>query len=307
MALQPRPGMTTPYLSGFSIIKNGIQLAYPMIESLSSLGELCDEVWIGVGFDDPEFSKDDGTWDKLHDHLTSKKFKFFKSFWDPQVRSQGLILSQQSNLALEKCQGKFCQYLQCDEVLHEKDFKVIQEDLKKLEKSSEIEGLIFQYLHFYGTPQIFKKTRNVYRREVRLIRNHSQIMSHLDAQGFRHGSGRKIRALSTNAKVYHYGWARPQELMNKKNKDFAKLYHGQGHEEADFQYQRIWGLHPFEGQHPRFVQPWVDENSTSLDIWSLPLKWERNTLGLMISDGIETLTGYRIGEYKNYQEIKGSL
>lgn len=294
----------SPFISGFSIIKNGISLGYPFIESLKSLEPLCDEIVVGVGFDDQECLKDDGTWELLHKTFPSSKFHFFKSYWDPAISSQGLILSQQTNLALKKCRGVFCQYLQSDEILHENEIQPIKELAKEFQENKEVESFVFNYIHFYGNPSTYKYTRNVYRREVRLIRKDANLQSYLDAQGFRHQDGSKPKALLTPFHIYHYGWAREQELMDKKNKAFSKFYHGQSHQSDDFTYKKEWGLKSFQGTHPKEALNWVNKQNQSLDISSLSFKWDLNILGLMISDFIEWLCGHRIGEFKNYKLLK---
>lgn len=291
------------YLSGFTFIKNGLTLGYPIKESIESIAPLCDEVIINVGFDDEACTKDDGTWDYLNQNFKGDKFRFLKSWWDPKVTSQGLILSQQTNIALEACEGKYCQYIQGDEALHEDDHKVIEANLKELDQKQEIEGLIFQYRHFYGSPEILKHTRNTYRREVRLIRNGLGIKSFLDAQGFKTKNDQKLKCLESGARIFHYGWARNSMLMNKKNKAFGKLYHGEGHEEKDFHYERIWGLKKFQETHPQVMKNWIESNKESLDILTLPLSFEWKNVGLAISDALESLTGYRIGEYKNFKKL----
>ena len=292
-----------PSLSGFTFIKNGLSLGYPIKESIESIAPLCDEVVINVGFDNPELKDDDGTFEYLKNSFPSDKYIFVKSWWDPKISSEGLILSQQTNIALEKCSGKYCQYIQGDEVIHEDDVAHIENGLKKMEQNSEIEGLIFNYLHFYGNVDIIKYTRNVYRREVRLIRNGKGIKSWKDAQGFKNSKGGKIKAALTNARIFHYGWARKEQDMNQKVKTFEKLYHGENYENKQFNYQRIWGLKNFTKTHPKVMEKWISEHRNELNIMSLPLKHEWKNLGLLISDGIEDLTGYRIGEYKNYIKI----
>lgn len=290
-------------LSGFTFIKNGLSLGYPIKESIESIAPMCDEVVINVGFEDPECTQDDGTWDYLTKAFPEEKFKFLKSWWDPEMTSRGLILSQQTNIALEACQGKYCQYIQGDETIHEEDYEVIKKGLDSLDQTPEAQGLIFQYRHFYGSPYILKQTRNTYRREVRLIRNGLGIKSFLDAQGFKTKDDQKLRCLESQARIFHYGWARNSILMNKKNKAFGKLYHGQDHEEADFNYQRIWGLKAFKESHPKVMNTWIESNRESLDILSLPLTFEWKNVGLAISDALESLTGYRMGEYKNFKKI----
>ena len=85
---------------------------------------------INVGFEDEDCTKDDGTYEYLRDNLTGKKYKFIKSWWDPNISSQGLILSQQTNIALSQCKGSTCQYIQGDEAIHEDDLQNIESGTK---------------------------------------------------------------------------------------------------------------------------------------------------------------------------------
>ncbi|GAB4023760.1 MAG: hypothetical protein Fur0010_26970 [Bdellovibrio sp.] len=288
------------YLSGFTFIKNGVTLGYPFVESIKSIAELCDEVIINVGFDDPNLSHDDGTYALIVAEFSSPKFKILKNWWDPKVCKDGRILSQQTNLALKECRGKYCLYIQGDEVIHERDINVIQKSLVEMDANPQSEGLVFQYIHFYGNTNIIKQTRNVYRREVRLIRNHSKIVSWLDAQGFRHEDESKIKCLETKARIFHYGWARKENIMNQKVKSFSKLYHGENFENKDFAYEKIWGLKPFHGDHPKVMNNWIKLHQNDLDLSKMPSKFKWSELRLMLSDSIEALTGFRIGEYKNF-------
>ncbi len=292
-------------ISGFSFIKNGLTLGYPIKESVQSIEPLCDEIIINVGFNDQALSSDDGTYDYLRDNLTGPKYKFLKSWWDPAIQKDGLILSQQTNIALEKCQGKYCQYIQGDEAVHEEDLIHIENGVKEMETRADIEGLIFNYFHFYGNVDIYKWTRNIYRREVRLIRNGLGIQSWKDAQGFKHQDLSKINAKQIQARIFHYGWARSQQIMAKKVKSFDKLYHGDKKMDNDnFTYQREWGLKKFTNTHPKVVKDWIEKNRNDIDILGLDYKMQFKDLRLMISDIIENLTGYRMGEYKNFIEVK---
>ena len=294
-------------ISGFTFIKNGLTLGYPILESVLSIESICDEVIINVGFDDKELTKDDGTYAYLKENLKGDKYKFVTSWWDPSITKSGLILSQQTNIALEQCTGDYCQYIQGDECVHEDDLKYILEGVEAMEKNKEIDGLIFNYMHFYGNVDTFKYTRNLYRREVRLVRNHRGIKSWLDAQGFRNGDDTKIKARLIPARIFHYGWARSQQVMKKKIKVFDTFYHGPDNNrdvgKKEFEYERNWGLRKFTKTHPKVMINWIEANRDPLDLMSLPLSWGSNLFGLVISDFIESITGYRIGEYKNYRKI----
>ncbi len=108
-------------ISGFTFIKNGLSLGYPILESVLSIAPICDEVIINVGFEDVDCIIDDGTYNYLTSNLKDPKYKFIKSWWDPEIKKSGLILSQQTNIALNACSGKYCQYIQGDECVHEDD------------------------------------------------------------------------------------------------------------------------------------------------------------------------------------------
>lgn len=292
-------------ISGFTFIKNGLTLGYPILESVKSIDPICDEVVINVGFDDKNLEKDDGTYQYLRDHLQGDRYVFVKSWWDPEMTSKGLILSQQTNIALEKCQGKYCQYIQGDEALHEKDYANIEAGLRDMERNPELEGLVFKYLHFYGNVDAILYTQRIYRREVRLIRNGLGIRSHLDAQGFKTADGHKLKCKQIDATVHHYGWARKEQVMAKKVTAMDKLYKGKDYEQKEaFSYKRIWGIKPFKGTHPGVMGEWIKAHKNDVDVLSLPLVFGRKDVRLAVSDFVENLTGYRIGEYKNFKLIE---
>ena len=223
-------------VSGFTFIKHGLSLGYPFLESILSIEPLCDEIVINVGFEDPNLEKDDGTFAHLQRNLTHPKFIFLKSHWDPKVHKNGTILSEQTNIALRACTGDICQYIQGDEVIHEKDLPLIHDAIMELARTPTMHGLVFDYLHFYGNVDIIKHTRNVYRREVRTIKNHLNIISWKDAQGFRFQNQQKILCQKTSARIFHYGWARGEQIMANKVDQFDKLYHGDDFQGKRFRY-----------------------------------------------------------------------
>lgn len=294
----------TTLVSGISFIKNGLTLGYPIKESIESIEPLCDEIIINVGFEDQALTKDDGTYQYLRDHLNHPKFIFTKSWWDPKKTTSGLILSEQTNIALAKAKGKLVQYIQADEAIHEDHLQVIHNEMINMERTPQIEGLVFDYLHFYGNLDVIRHTRATYRREVRTIRNGIGLKSYLDAQGFRHQDDSKPLCKKIDANIFHYGWARPKQVMAKKIMAMDKLYHGDDfnrHAETAFDYNRIWGLRKFNGTHPKIVQNWVEQNKSDLDVLNLKLKFHYKDVRLAVSDLIESVSGYRLGEFTNYR------
>ena len=83
---------------------------------------------------------------------------------------------------------------------------------------------------------------------------------------------------------------------------FDRFYHGNKRDNptSEFTYTRDFGLRKFLGSHPQIMSNWIEKNKNPIDLMKLPLNFKLNVIGLWISEKIENLTGYRIGEYKNY-------
>ena len=108
--------------------------------------------------------------------------------------------------------------------MHEKYHPAILEAMDKWKDDPLVEGILLKYLHFFGSFDYHADSRSWYRNEIRIIRNTKQIRSYKDAQGFRI-DGRKLNVKPVEAYMYHYGWVRPPEVMQKKHVNFNKLYH----------------------------------------------------------------------------------
>ncbi len=110
---------------------------------------------------------DDGTVKAL-EQLDTNKLKVLHTVWDPAVRSGGLIISQQTNLALDACSGDWCFYLQADEVLHENELERIEKSIRRADAQADVDGLTFRYHHFRA--DYFYRDPLPYRRQTRIIR-----------------------------------------------------------------------------------------------------------------------------------------
>lgn len=285
-------------ISGFTFVKNGLSLGYPIKESIESLEPICDQVVITVGFDDPDLKCDDGTYQYLRDNFPHKKFLFQKSFWDPDMKKEGVLLAQQTNYSLRECRGKYCQYLHADEVLHEADLSKIHNAVLDMEQDPKIQSLVFNYHHFYGNCDTVKQSADIYRREVRLIRNLIGAKALHNIQGFKGPNDEKLNCKAVDAHIYHYGWAFKQDLMKTKNKIIKELL---PESQTPNQYAHVWGLKPFKGQHPQCMKSWIEKNKNELAPLELPPQHNLKNVVLAISDFIEDLTGIRPGEYKSYR------
>jgi hypothetical protein len=285
-------------VSGFTVIRNGVLMGYPVIPSIRSLLPLVDEFVIGVGQSDDQTKE-------LILSLNDPKIKIFDSVWDTAKTKGGLILSEKTNEALDKCTNDWCFYLQADEVVHEQDLPSIYRAMEKYEKNPEVQGLLFKYIHFYGSYDTVAASRRWYRNEVRVVRRSSGVRSHNDAQGFR-VNGEKPTVAPSGGRIFHYGWVKPPNMMGQKSKLLNRWWHGnkRDHEFENFQYDRQYGLKPFTGSHPAVMRELVAEQDWKFDHRRSLSDWTLKDLNLFASDKFEQVFRHRIGEYRPYKLIK---
>ena len=235
-------------VSGFTFVRNGVKYDYPFLESINSLLPLCDEIIIAVG------KSEDDTLKRIHS-LRSSKIRILETVWDESIRKSGTILSQQTNLALDKISGDWAVYLQADEVLHEKEVPAIKEAMVRYQDTPEVDGILFNFQHFYGSYHYIGNSRRWYRREIRIVRPSVGVRSWGDAQGFRI-NGKKLQVKLIDATIYHYGWVKPPEIQQLKQKTFNKLWHSDEWIDQhigmanEYNYKQGGKLLQFDGSHP---------------------------------------------------------
>jgi hypothetical protein len=270
-------------ISGFSIVRNGQNYGYPFMESLRSLLPLVDELVVAVG------DSDDKTWDLVHS-LGSPKLKAFKTVWDPAQRAGGQVLSTQTNLAMARCTGDWGVYLQADEVLHEDDLPVLARTLDR-QRRSPLEGLRLDYLHFYGSYQTVQAHwRKWYGSAIRAVKLGKGVQSVGDAYGFRMGGpqGRRLLSWGSGARVFHYGWSRPPQVMQAKQRNLDSFYHDdealarrqrdEAQAKVDAFYADRGHLEFFRGSHPSVMAQKVQQQDWVFDdrIAQQAPRWLRN-------------------------------
>ena len=286
-------------VSGFTFIKNAIKYDFPFIESVTSILPLCDEFIIVHGDSDDETAK-------IIESINSSKIKVYNTVWNPDLKEGGLILSEQTNIALSKTTGDWCFYIQGDEVVHEKYLDVIESGMNSCFNDIRVEGLLFKYLHFYGSYNYVATSRQWYRNEIRIVRNNIGVKSFKDAQGFRLND-RKLNVKPLEAYVYHYGWARPPQIMQTKVKYFHTLWHNKEwidknvKDEVEYDFSTADTIKPFDGTHPGVMQNRVKLQNSGFCVETKKIK---KNFKKKLLETIENITGWRIGEYRNYRIIK---
>lgn len=149
-------------ISGFTFIRNGEKFGYPFIQSIRSILPLCDEFIVNYS------ESDDRTLELLRS-IGDKKLRIIETGWDDSLRKDGAILAKQTDTALSYCTGDWCFYIQGDEVLHEQYLSGIRDGMEKYLDRRKVEGLLFKYLHFYGSYRTYFDKRPFYRKERKSV------------------------------------------------------------------------------------------------------------------------------------------
>ncbi|MFW6265996.1 MAG: hypothetical protein ACOC21_00360 [Halanaerobiales bacterium] len=248
-------------ISGFSMVRNATKLYYPIKQAIMSILPICDEFIVAVG----EGDEDDYTREEI-ESIGSNKIKIIDTVWDIENQRNGVIHAEQTNLALENCTGDWCFYIQADEIVHEKYLPIIKDRCIELLDDNEVEGLVFDYRHFWGDYRHYQISHGWYKREARIIRNNIGIRSFRSAQGFRKEGEVPIRAAHANAEIFHYGWVRPPRYMETKRKTFHTIHWGKDeaqdyhHDEPDeFDYGPLDRLPVYKGTHPQVMKDRIAE------------------------------------------------
>jgi hypothetical protein len=287
-------------VSGFTFIRNAIKFDYPIKEAILSILPVCDEVVVMVG------NSEDNT-KELIQSINNPRIKIFDSVWDDSLREGGKVLAVETDKAFNKISpdSDWAFYIQGDEVFHEHGIEAVNDAMRKYKDNKDVEGLLFNYKHFYGSYDYIGNSRKWYRKEIRIIKNDKSIRSYKDAQGFKK-NGKKLKVKPVSAVIHHYGWVKPPSAMQAKQESFHKLWHNdewmkKNIKVADeFDYSKIDSLAPFRGVHPQVIQERISRQNWK---FSFDPTKKKMPFASRLLHGVEDFTGWRIGEYKNYKVI----
>jgi len=290
------------YISGFTIIRNALINDYPIVEAINSVLPVVNEMIVLIG---------DGT-DNTRDlikNIGSPKIKIFDSVWNNALRKGGEVLAVETNKAFQLISpdSDWAFYIQADEVVHEKYHAAILKSCNEYKDDKRVQGLLFKYIHFYGTHDYVGDSRIWYRHEVRIIRNDKRISSYKDAQGFRLGQ-RKLNVKLVDAYIYHYGWVKSPEKMKKKIKEISRFWFEDTDYRRDllnsedyFNFNDFDSLEKFTGTHPVVMHDRIKKHNyhVEFDIAKKKLSFKDKLLYWF-----EKKTGVRLFEFRNYKILK---
>jgi len=314
-------------ISGFSMVRNGIKLYYPVVPMVRSILPIVDEFVIAIGRGDA----DDRTREEVLG-IGDPKIRVIDTAWNLDRFPRGMENAHQTDIAKDACTGDWLFYLQADEVIHENDLPVIRARCEELLGRTEVEGLLFDYIHFWGDYDHYQVSHGWYPSEIRIVRNLPEIHSWESAQSFRwipdfDGTSyrtkegtRKLTVARVNARVHHYGWVRPPGLMRSKKRSLDAVHVDpdgppRGGDDApdSFDYGPLDRLPVFGGTHPMVMREtiaamdWADDlqQTGRPDPHREPHKHERPKYRLLTWLEQRVLGGRSIGRFENYTLLKG--
>lgn len=288
-------------VTGFSFIRNAVTYDFPIVESLKSILPVVDKLVVAVG------AGEDNT-RALIATIDPQKIIIVDTIWKEDLKHGGRVLADETNKAFAAItwQSDWCIYIQGDEVLHEKYHAPLRASMEQWKNDDTVDGLLFDFVHFYGSYQLVGSSSKWYRNEIRVIRNNKNIFSYEDAQGFRKKPNEKLKVKRANAAMYHYGWVREPLAMQAKWNNSGGLWNGDEWTQemnqknaGPFQYDNTQVLQKFTGTHPAVMQARIAKANWTFDYEpakaNLPMKEK-------FKNFIQFITGgKRPFDYKNYK------
>ncbi|HEY4061164.1 MAG TPA: glycosyltransferase family 2 protein [Puia sp.] len=307
-------------ISGFTMVRNATKFYYPIKQAIASLLPLVDEFVVALGDCDP----DDRTLEEIRS-IGSDKIRIIHTVWDLEKYPRGMEHAHQTDIAKQACTGDWLFYVQSDEVVHEDDLPRIRQRCEELLYDYSVEGLLFKYRHFWGDYDHHITSHAWYANEIRIVRNDKDIHSWESAQSFRRIPGFdgvhyrqkegtfKLKVARVDAHIFHYGWVRPPQYMQKKRRAFEIIHRGKENAEAalrgeqdSFDFGNLSQLTVFRSTHPSVMQErirlfnWADQlerNSRQ------PAKHKHERLKYRVLTFIEQhfFGGRQLFSFKNYR------
>ena len=288
-------------VTGFSFIKDAVKYDYPIVEAIRSILPICTHFVIAVGKSSDETLA-------LIRKIAPEKITIIETVWDETMREGGRVLAIETDKAYQAIEddSDWCFYIQGDEVVHERYLPLIEEQMIKFKDRADVDGLLFHYLHFYGSYDYVAAASNFYKREIRIIRKRPSFFSYRDAQGFRKNENEKLNVIPIEAFIYHYGWVKQPKAMQAKQENFNKYWHDAAWVEQhiakaeEFDYSTIKSLKKFEGTHPKIMSERIIGINWNFDV-------ELSYTNYSFKDRCKHLLNACFGidlNYKNYKVLK---
>jgi hypothetical protein len=255
----------TKTISGHMIIKNGIKYDYPFIEACLSILPICKEFIFIEGYGE------DGSYEAILELQKQypDKIKVFQEHWQKEHFS---ILSEMTNVAIERCKCDYHFQIQADECVHEN----VLPEIKKAANSGA-DYASFGVLHFFSNFDTIYQPGVYYDSFIRFAKKstYPNLRSYDDAMSLGCPSFDSAKFHSTELtgiKVHHYGYVRKPKFLIEKQKQMTRWWGYQeldqylqdGDDNGKINWEQKFSpdkLRPFEGSHPAVIKQWIAERA----------------------------------------------
>ncbi len=267
-------------LSGFTFVRDAVKCEYPIVESISSILPIVDEFVVNIGLPDI-----DGTANLIRS-IKDPKIKIIQSQWNPNLDMGCYVYTQQANIALFNCMGKWAFYMQADEVVHEEDYPIIMDYTDRYIDDDRVDGLVLKQLNFWGD---FKTILSVYpkweRRRCWIVKPHRFVLCAKDASRFTvhpkfKEKGRRLRAVEMDARLFHYHGIKSKKGLEEKYQTVRQYWEEERipDKQVDFyQYYPRQFISAYKGNHPEVMAELIQKHSVSIDLTSPQWRTELTT------------------------------
>ncbi|MBI3004381.1 MAG: glycosyltransferase family 2 protein [Ignavibacteriales bacterium] len=289
-------------VSGFSFIRNAVLCDYPIVEAIRSILPLCDEVVVAVGKSEDETLN-------LVRSIHPSKVRVLETVWDDNIREGGQVFAMETDKAFQAIaeDADWAVCIQGDEIVHENSLDKISQTMAQWKDEKDVEGLLVDFTHFYGSYNYVADSYDWHRREVRIVRNDKSIFSYGDSMGFRKRPNEKLRVKQSEGMVYHYSYVKPPDKMMAKARAMHKLWHDDRWIQQElgnaavYEYGNIGSLKVFTGTHPQVMEERMKRQNWT---FNFDVTKSRMRLKYRVRKFIETTFGVNVGEYRNYKLIE---
>lgn len=255
-------------VSGFTFVRNAVRHQFPVIECIRSVLPMVDEFVVAVG------ESDDGTEDLIRS-IGDPRIFVVPSRWNPNLKTGGFVLAQQTNVALFSCTGVWAVYIQADEAIHERDHAHLRKVMEQYADDDRVDSLSLHRMNFVGD------YRTVYNPAddlcVRIVKPHRFVLSRGDAAGFTvhpkfKERGRRITTIDTGTPIFHYMDIRTPEGFLAKNSASQLLWQEHGSRSMpsfDEHFQATYArpfLKRYEGSHAAPLSARIAAHGYAFDI-----------------------------------------
>jgi len=258
-------------LSGFTFVRDAARCEYPIVESISSILPIVDEFIVNVGLPD-----EDGTLDLIRS-IRDPKIKIIQSQWNPNLDMGCYVYTQQANIALFNCMGKWAFYMQADEVVHEEDYPIIMDYVDRYIDDDRVDGLVLKQINFWGD---FKTILSVYpkweRRRCWVVKPHRFVLCAKDASRFTvhpkfKEKGRRLCAVEMDARLFHYHGIKSKKGLAEKYQTVRQYWEEERipDKQVDFyKYYPRQFVTEYRGSHPKVMAELIQNHPISIDLSS---------------------------------------